>query len=96
MSKGNSLAIISLIEDRTMSNEALILKAKAFAKERYNDGLDFFVECYTDEEWVEYIEDYQFKNWREMKARMLRHADTRREHIADHNGPSGPLLTVRE
>ena len=62
-----------------MSNEALILKAKAFAKERYTDGLDFFVECYSDEEWVEYIEDRQFKNWRELKACMLRHADTRRE-----------------
>jgi len=62
-----------------MSNEALILKAKAFAKERYNDGLDFFVECYTDEEWVEYIEDHKFKNWREMKADMLFFAACRKE-----------------
>jgi len=70
-------------EDRTMSNAILILQAKALAKERYNDGLDFFVECYSDEEWVEYIEDRQLKNWRELKACMLQHAETRREYAEE-------------
>ena len=66
-----------------MSNATLILQAKALAKKRYNDGLDFFVECYSDEEWEEYIDNHQFKNWREMKARMLQHAETRREYAEE-------------
>ena len=62
-----------------MSNETLILKAKAFAKERYTDGLDFFVECYGEKEWQEYIDNHQFKNWRAMKADMLSLAACRKE-----------------
>ena len=68
-----------------MSNEALILKAKAFAKERYTDGLDFFVECYTDEEWVEYIQEDKYKNWKELKAGMLKHAAIIKERAEEIN-----------
>jgi|TARA_R110000851_G_scaffold249182_1_gene401707 hypothetical protein len=66
-------------------NTALILEAKAFAKEHYNNGLDFFVECYDEIEWVEYIDSHQFKNWREMKADMLRFAAARKEYAEEIN-----------
>tara|TARA_R110000764_G_scaffold59968_1_gene129068 strand:- start:569 stop:784 length:216 start_codon:yes stop_codon:yes gene_type:complete len=61
-------------------NKALILKAEAFAQANYSNGLDFFVECYSEIEWVNYIDSHQFKNWREMKADMLRFADIRKEY----------------
>ena len=51
-------------------NTALILEAKAFAKEHYSNGLDFFVECYDEIEWVE---------------DMLRFAAARKEYAEEIN-----------
>ena len=66
-------------EAEAVMKEGLILQGKAFAKERYNDGLDFFVECYTDGEWEEYIDDHQFKHLGELRAHMLFLAACRKE-----------------
>jgi hypothetical protein len=68
-----------------LETQILILKAKAFAQERYNEGLDFFVECYTDEEWVEYIQEDKYKNWKELKAGMLKHAAIIKERAEEIN-----------
>ena len=72
-------------EMTNLETQILILKAKAFAQERYNQGLDFFVECYTDEEWVEYIQEDKYKNWKELKAGMLKHAAIIKERAEEIN-----------
>jgi len=65
----------------SLSTAQIISKAKAFAEANYDNGLDFFVEGYGDDEWLDYIQT--FNGWSEVKAEMKSHAARRAEYAAD-------------
>jgi hypothetical protein len=64
-----------------MSKQEIITKAKEYAKENYENGMDTFVECYTQSEWEEFAEDCD--TWEEMKETMDSCADVWRDRQAD-------------
>jgi len=37
------------------SKTQIVELAKEFAEANYNNGMDFFIECYEDSEWMDYI-----------------------------------------
>jgi len=41
------------------SKTQIVELAKEFAEANYDNGMDFFIECYEDSEWMDYIGDKQ-------------------------------------
>lgn len=78
----------ALIEARINRWDVVIEKAKAYAKNNYNNGMDFFVECFDRDQWVEEVsrEDGTLMTWREVKKSMREYATLRAEHKADVRG----------
>ncbi len=78
----------ALIEARSNRWDVVIEKAKAYAEANYNNGMDFFVECYEREEWVDEVSrlDGTLKPWREVKKAMREHADSRARIMEDVRG----------
>ena len=78
----------ALIEARINRWDFVIEKAKAFAEENYNNGMDFYVECYERDQWMEEVsrEDGTLKPWQEVKKAMKKRADLRAEIMADIRG----------
>ena len=78
----------ALIEARINRWDVVIEKAKAYAKDNYNNGMDFFVECFDRDQWVEEVsrEDGTLMTWREVKKSMREYATLRAEHKADVRG----------
>jgi hypothetical protein len=60
-----------------MNKQEIIEAAKKFALANYEEGMDFFVECYTDEEWEEFFKDV--RTWGEAEELMRDVADVREE-----------------
>jgi len=61
-----------------MSNNAdkVIKKARVFAKHNYRRGMDIFVDCYSQEEWVDFVtERGEIMEWREVQKIMRGFAD---------------------
>jgi hypothetical protein len=78
----------ALIEARSNRWDVVIEKAKAYAEANYNNGMDFFVECYERDQWVDEVSrlDGTLKPWREVKKAMKKHAESRAEIMADIRG----------
>jgi hypothetical protein len=78
----------ALIEARINRWDVVIEKAKAYAEDNYNNGMDFFVECYERDQWEEEVsrEDGTLKPWREVKKSMRKHADLRTAVMEDVRG----------
>lgn len=78
----------ALIEARINRWDVVIEKAKAYAEDNYNNGMDFFVECYDRDQWVEEVsrEDGTLKTWREVKKAMRKHATFRASIMEDVRG----------
>lgn len=69
-----------------MSEHNLIEKAKAYAQARYDEGYDTFVECYGNDEWAEFVVDYDTKEpmtWPRVKACMDNMAEVWADRRAD-------------
>lgn len=64
-----------------MTTSELIEKAKAYAQENYEKGMDTFVECYTQSEWEEFVAECD--TWEEMKETMDSCADVWNDRRAD-------------
>ena len=80
----------ALIEARINRWDVVIGKAKAYAEDNYSNGMDFYVECYDQEQWVEEVsrEDGTLMTWREVKKEMKEFSQLRSDHIADVRGYS--------
>jgi hypothetical protein len=81
----------AILAVRASRVDAVIEKAKAYAKANYNNGMDYFVECYADEQWQDYVHCYEtkaLKSWQEVKAEMMQDAKNHAEHAADVRGYS--------
>ena len=81
----------AILAARASRVDAVIEKAKAYAKANYNNGMDYFVECYADEQWQDYVHCYEtkaLKSWQEVKAEMFQDAKNYAEHKADIRGYS--------
>ena len=78
----------AIIDARVNRWDVVIEKAKAFAEENYNNGKDFYVECYERDQWMEELsrEDGTLKPWQEVKKAMKKRADLRAEIMADMRG----------
>jgi len=57
---------------RSLTVFALIANAKAYAETNYEEGYDFFIECYEDREWYDFIvrDCGALKNWGDIKKDM--------------------------
>jgi len=57
---------------RSLKVDALIANAKGYAEANYEEGYDFFVECYEDREWYDFITRNcgALKNWADIKKDM--------------------------
>lgn len=67
----------AILAARSARVDAVIDKAKAYAEANYNKGMDYFVECYADKEWLDYVHCYDtgvLKSWREVKSEMFQDA----------------------
>jgi len=85
----NTLNIEQAIVDARVNRwDVVIEKAKAFAEENYNNGFDFYVECYEQEQWVQEVsrEDGTLMTWSEVKKSMKESVDLRAEIRADVRG----------
>ena len=69
-----------------MNKAAIILKAKEFAAANYNKGYDTFVECYTDEEWAEFVGN---DSWYEVKRNMKQMAEYWNDQRANARAEAG-------
>ena len=61
-----------LLEARVKQWDIVINKAKALAEANYASGYDFFVECFSDSEWEDYVTDELgcLMAWGEVKKDM--------------------------
>ena len=57
---------------RSFKVDALIANAKGYAEDNYAKGYDFFIECYEDLEWYDFItrDCGALKNWSDIKKDM--------------------------
>ena len=63
-----------------LSTKQVINKAKAYAEENYDNGMDFFVECYESAEWTRFVGS---KIWSDVKAAMDSLAANKLDHALD-------------
>ena len=85
----NTLNIEQAITDARVNRwDVVIEKAKAFAEANYDNGFDFFVECYEQEQWLEEVarKDGTLMTWSEVKKSMKHHAALRASARADVRG----------
>ena len=75
----------ALIEARITRWDVVIGKAKAYAEDNYNNGMDFYVECYDQEQWVKEVsrENGTLMTWREVKKEMNIYRKQYAEQTAD-------------
>jgi hypothetical protein len=68
-----------LLEARVKRWDVVINKAKAFAEANYDKGYDFFVECYSDSEWKDYVTDDSgcLMTWGEVEKDMASYVEIR-------------------
>lgn len=68
-----------------LTEAQLIEKAKEYAQQNYENGMDMFVECYEEEEWAGLVHTPGGKlmTWDETKNVMDSVASVRRERQAD-------------
>ena len=65
-----------------MSTQAeLVQRAKAFAKENYDNGYDPFFEGYDDDDWTFFVKG--LPNWRSVKSAMKNLRDVWEDHRAE-------------
>jgi len=78
----------AILATRVNRWDKIIKKAKAYAEDNYNNGMDFFVECYERDQWVEEVsrEDGTLMTWREVKKSMRKHANFRTSIMEDVRG----------
>ena len=78
----------AILATRVNRWDKIIEKAKAYAEANYNNGMDFFVECYERDQWVDEVSrlDGTLKTWREVKKAMKEHAEDRAEIMEDVRG----------
>ncbi len=78
----------AIIDTRVNRWDVVIEKAKAFAEENYNNGFDFYVECYDQEQWVEKVsrKDGTLMTWAQVKKSMKESVELRAEIRADIRG----------
>jgi hypothetical protein len=59
--------------------------AKDYAQKNYNKGFDTFVECYTDDEWREFVNDHGrgLMTWPTVKRVMIRIASVWQDRQAE-------------
>jgi len=61
--------------NKQRSPQELVNMAQKYAKENYEAGLDTFVEAFTEDELLEFINDYVSSNtWEELKYEMWQSA----------------------
>ena len=62
----------AILAARASRVDTVIEKAKAFAESNYDQGYDFFVECYGDSEWDTFVtrDCGTLKTWDEVKKDM--------------------------
>ena len=75
----------TLIEARINRWDVVIGKAKAYAEDNYDNGMDFYVECYDQKQWVEVVsnEDGTLMTWKEVKKEMNIYRQIKAEQAAD-------------
>jgi len=80
----------AVIQARVNRWDVVIEQAKAYAKDNYDNGMDFYVECYDQEQWVQEVsrEDGTLMTWKEVKKEMKDFSKLRSDHIADVRGYS--------
>ena len=75
-----------------MQQSDLIKKCKDYAKSNYSKGYDTFVECYGNDEWVEFLSGYfidgeevlpPITSWNKAKSLMKQVASVWSEQRAD-------------
>ena len=54
-----------------MKQTELIKIAKDLAMKNYNNGFDFYVECYEDEDWAELLTEENIKEWKKEVKKIL-------------------------
>lgn len=78
------------IHDHSVSSKSIrqdpfvvMSKAKLYAMQHYNKGMDTFVECYTDTQWLSWFKEFNPLTWREVKSAMISVASVNQEREAD-------------
>lgn len=75
-----------------MQQSDLIKKCKEYAESNYSNGYDTFVECYDNDEWVEFLSGYfiddeevlpPITSWKKAKSLMEQLASVWSEQRAD-------------
>jgi len=62
------------------SKSQIIELAKEFAEANYDNGMDYFIECYEDREWMDYIGS---KTLMQVLSCMVISANNRAEYAAE-------------
>ena len=78
----------AILATRVNRWDKIIEKAEAYAEANYNNGMDFFVECYERDQWIEEVsrEDGTLMTWEEVKKAMREHANLRTSIMEDVRG----------
>ena len=58
----------------------IIEMAKEFAESNYDDGMDYFVECYENKEWLDFVEGLTLI---QVLSNMVKSSNNRAEFIAE-------------
>ena len=64
------------------SKTQIVELAKEFAEANYDNGMDFFIECYEDSEWMDYIVSKQLM---QVLSCMVTAATKRKPHSQENS-----------